>query len=139
MNLSLYLFIVLPVLTAVRPFLLIGTWRPAEKSNTNVFEIRSNRFLLHDHDRTISITPVSWTSHPNRTITIGMENPTVDRPPPDWYNVVKYSRYIRYYRIAQKEGVRADIDVVDIDRIVVKARIGREELPSFELTRRAVD
>ena len=134
MNIVRLCLLFLPIL--VHPFHIYGSWiHPSHNIRIDVG--RKNCKLIRD-ERTLTIETIDIKHYPNNTIMILMKNPRVLRPPPDWYNVVKYAKHIHYFRRVQKHGMSICIDWIEHDKIIIHTRIQDESIPSLEFIRRHV-
>lgn len=64
-------------------------------------------------------TKDTYYSKNNKTMIMELENINIKRKPKDWYNFVKYSKFIYYFNLIQKNGLHLEIIFLQPNQIEV--------------------
>lgn len=124
------LFLIPVLVVLAHPFRLDGVWKPI-RSPGQRFEVRTDKVSsFSDQGSSISMD-YEW----EEGDVMRLSHLVIHRKPHDWYNMRKYTKYIRYLSKAKAHGILVRIQVIDPDQIRIMATIGGEDLPEFLLIR----
>lgn len=128
------LWMILPLLGFANPFFLIGTWK-IEKKNIE-FMIDHDNIISHNHEIGSIVRMRPHTIQiKNGVYHIALHDLIIEKKPNDWYNIYKYSKYIRFMEDIKKYGIHARIYTENDDIIRVYTVINNDALPSFRMIR----
>lgn len=112
----------------VQPFPLQGLWAlKGVEQHQPLFQIGQDRIVSSMSKGAVSMTPtlIEFMPH-NNTVMMVLQQPQVERKPSDWYNVVKYSTFIRYFHKIQKHGMVIWCQILNDNEMIISGSIGDE-------------
>lgn len=117
---------------------IIGSWMPQphfeqhqqQHQPYGTIEISNENVVLGDDHRSIQFDIIEFTHNK-----IVLQNIQVNKKPPDWYNVIKYKKYIDLYHKVRHHGIVCQYTFYDENSVEVRSNIN-DTLYTFLLTRK---
>jgi hypothetical protein len=129
-------FWIVAVIHLVQSFFLTGHWY-VDKKPTIEFIIDSSEIVMINHEVgsriAIGSSPWEWR---NQSYQTHLQNLRMVERPHDWFNILKYSKYMGYTEKIRQHGIIVRAIVYDSDRIKIQADIATDQISEFSLIRK---